>query len=216
MTDITLWGRTNSANVQKVVWLLEELELPYEHVPLGGSYGGLDDPVYAAMNPNRKIPTLRDGTVMVWESHAIVRYLAATYASGLIWPVEPAERAVVDQWTDWTATAFQPAWLGLFWALVRTPEAQHDTAKIERLARESERLFAIMDGRLAEVPYLGGSQLTYADIVAGVAMYRWTTMPMERGEHRHVAAWHGRLAERRAFQKAVCLPYDELRGRTGY
>lgn len=213
MTDITLWGRRNSANVQKVAWLLEELELAYTHVPLGGSYGGLDDPAYLAMNPNGRVPTLRDGAVMVWESHAIVRYLAATYASGLIWPVEVADRAVVDQWTDWTATTFQPAWIGLFWAVVRTPESQRDTALIARLSADCERLFQIMDGRLAEVPYLGGSQLTYADIVAGVAMYRWMPMPVERGEHRHIAAWYDRLMQRKAFKKAVCLPYDELYGR---
>jgi glutathione S-transferase len=216
MTHITLWGRANSANVQKVIWLLEELELPYEHVPLGGSFGGLDDPDYAALNPNRKVPTLRDGLTVVWESHAIVRYLAATYASGLIWPVEPAERALADQWTDWTATTFQPAWVGLFWEVVRVPEARQDKERIARLTGETARLLAIMDGRLAEAPYLGGEQLSYADIVAGTAMYRLTTMKVDLGEHRHVAAWHGRLAARRAFQKAVCVPYEELRGRLDF
>jgi len=216
MTHITLWGRANSANVQKVLWLLEELELPYEHVPLGGSFGGLDDPDYAALNPNRKVPTLRDGAVVVWESHAIVRYLAATYASGLIWPVEPAERAVVDQWADWTATSFQPSWIDLFWEVVRVPEDRHDGEKIARLTEATERLFAIMDGRLAAAPYLGGRQFTYADIVAGVAMHRLTTMGVEWRENKHVAAWHGRLSTRKAFQKAVCVSYEELRGRLDF
>ena len=116
---ITLWGRLSSGNVQKVVWALEELELPYEHVPLGGSFGGNQAPEYLALNPNGLVPTLRDGNLTVWESHAIVRYLSAEYGSGLLFPMEARDRAVVDQWTDWTATTFQPAWIGLFWLKVR-------------------------------------------------------------------------------------------------
>src|SRR5688500_15046279 len=103
---ITLWGRLSSGNVQKVVWALEELELPYVHVPLGGSFKGNDTPEYLGMNPNGLVPTLRDGDLTVWESHAIVRYLSAEYGSGLLFPMEARDRAVVDQWTDWTATTF--------------------------------------------------------------------------------------------------------------
>ena len=70
---ITLWGRLNSANVQKAVWVLEELGLDYQHVPAGGSFGGLDTPEFLVMNPNGRVPLLRDGDLTLWESHAIVR-----------------------------------------------------------------------------------------------------------------------------------------------
>ena len=129
---ITLWGRSSSANVQKVVWALEELGVSYEHVPLGGKYGGNDTPEYLAMNPNGLVPTLRDGALVVWESHAIVRYLAAQYGAGSLWPADPRERTLVDQWTDWTATTYQPAWIGVFWLVVRTPAENHDEAAIAR------------------------------------------------------------------------------------
>ena len=82
---ITVWGRLNSANVQKVIWTLGELDLPYAHVPLGGAFGGLDAPAFRAMNPNGKVPTIRDDDLVLWESHAIVRYLAgpdARYMTG--------------------------------------------------------------------------------------------------------------------------------------
>src|SRR5690349_16958947 len=123
---ITVWGRLDSVNVQKVVWALGELGLAYEHVPAGGKFGGLDAPAYRAMNPNGKVPTLRDGELVVWESHAIVRYLAATYGAGTLWPADPKARAITDQWTDWTATTFQPAWIEVFWKFVRTPKVEHD------------------------------------------------------------------------------------------
>lgn len=213
--EITLWGRASSANVQKVVFALEELGLGYEHIPLGGKYGGNDAPQYLAMNPNGLVPTLRDGDTIIWESHAIVRYLAAAYGRGVLWPEDPRERAVVDQWTDWTATTFQPAWIEVFWKLVRTPAAQHDRAAIQAAVAATLKCFAILESRLAQTPFLGGERLTYADIVAGAALYRWTTMDVP-ALPAQVAVWHARLNERAAFRKAINVDYEELRGRLGF
>lgn len=213
---ITLWGRLSSGNVQKVVWALEELELLYEHVPLGGSFGGNHTPEYLGMNPNGTVPTLRDGELTVWESHSIVRYLSAEYGSGLLFPMEARDRAVVDQWTDWTATTFQPAWIGLFWLKVRTPVAQQDTAAIDKALAASVKCFEMLEARLSRVPYLGGEELTYADLVAGAAMYRWSTMAIARPALPNVEAWHARLNERAAFRKAVNVSYEELVGRLAF
>ncbi|CAN7488118.1 glutathione S-transferase family protein [Devosia sp. LjRoot16] len=213
---ITLWGRLSSGNVQKVVWALEELELPCEHVPLGGGFKGNDTPEYLAMNPNGLVPTLRDGNLTIWESHAIVRYLSAEYGSGLLFPMEARDRAVVDQWTDWTATTFQPAWIGLFWLKVRTPVAQQDATAIDKALAASIKCFRLLEARLAEAPYLGGNELSYADIVAGASLFRWSTMPIERPSLPHVEAWHSRLNERAAFRKAINVSYEELVGRLAF
>lgn len=213
---ITLWGRDSSANVQKVRWALAELGLAYEHIPRGGKYGGNKSAEYLALNPNGLVPTLRDGDVTLWESHAIVRYLGATYGPGTLWPESAADRAVSDQWTDWTATTFQPAWLGVFWSRVRTPEAQQDAAKIARSIDDTEACLAILDRRLAASPFLGGSILTYADIAAGVAMFRWSTMPIERKPRSNVEAWHARLRQRQAFTSAVEIDYSEFIGRLAF
>lgn len=209
---ITLRGRLNSSNVQKVVWTLRELELPFEHVPLGGSFGGTDSGEYRAMNPNGLVPTLQDGDLTIWESHAIVRYLAAEYGSGLLYPVEPRHRAVVDQWTDWTATTFQPAWISLFWSLVRTPVERHNPAAIAKALADTSRCFEMLDLQLARAPFLAGDDLTYADIVTGVALYRWTTMEVARPDLPHVERWHARLSERSAFVEAVNVSYADLYG----
>jgi glutathione S-transferase len=213
---ITLWGRTSSANVQKVRWALAELGLAYEHIPLGGSHGGNRDAAYLALNPNGLVPTLRDGGLVLWESHAILRYLAATYGAGGLWPESPSARAVVDQWTDWTATTFQPAWITAFWQVVRTPKEQHNPAAIAKSLADTEKCLSILEERLARTPYLGGDRLTYADLAAGIAMFRWMTMPVERAAHPAVDAWHRRLKERAAFRDAVEVDYSELVGRLAF
>ena len=216
MGDITLWGRLNSANVQKVSWLLEELDLAYEHVPLGGPFAGNNDPDYLALNPNGLVPTLRDGDLVLWESHAIVRYLTATYSKGKLWPEDPRDRAIVDQWTDWTASTFQRGWITLFWLIVRTPRDQHDAAAISRALADTNAALRLMDRRLEASPFLGGDTFTYADVVSGVAMYRLATMGIDRADVPNVDAWHERLRQRPAFRKMVEVSYDDLIGRLSF
>lgn len=211
MSDIKVFGRLSSANVQKVIWALEEMELPYDHENRGGRYGGLGDPAYLAMNPNGLVPVIRDRTLVLWESHAIVRYLSAQYSDGLLFPSTPEARAIADQWTDWTATRFQPAWIGVFWSVYRTKPERRNAAAIADHRAEAARCFSILDQRLSRVPYLAGDSLTYADIVAGIAFYRWTTMGTEEPLPSGVAAWHGRLRERPAFRKAVEVDYADLK-----
>lgn len=209
---ITLWGRLNSCNVQKVVWALSELGLAYEHIPLGGTFGGLDAPAYRALNPNGKVPTLRDGDLVVWESHAIVRYLAATYGAGSWWPVDPSKRALSDQWMDWTATTFQPAWLAVFELVVRTPVERHDATRIAAAKARAEALFAMLDTQLAGRQFLTGDKPTYADIGAGVSLYRWMTMEIAQGVRPNVEGWYQRLLARPAYERAVCVSYADLVG----
>ena len=118
---LTLYGRGTSDNVQKVLWALGETGQPFAHVPLGGSYGGLDDPCFAAMNPHRRVPTLKDGDTVVWESDAIIRYVAAKYSYGMLWPVGVSERSRADQWMAWTLAHLYDDSNLLFWLTVRTP-----------------------------------------------------------------------------------------------
>ncbi len=207
---ITLWGRATSANVQKAVWALEELGVSYERIDVGGKYGGLNTPDFIAMNPNQLIPVIRDEDLVLWESHAVVRYLAATYGSGGLWPEDAKERAIVDQWTDWTATTFQPAWIDVFWRLVRTPPSQRDHEAIAEAVGRTVGALRMIEATLSDKPFLAGSVLTYADIVAGTALYRWFTMEIDRPELPNVAAWYERLRNRDAYVKGVCVSYDEL------
>src|SRR5690606_7162305 len=98
---LTIYGRTNSVNVQKVLWCLGELDVPYERIDAGLAYGKNHDAWYLALNPNARIPLLVDGDFSLWESNTIVRYLASKYGAGSLWPERPEPRALAERWMDW-------------------------------------------------------------------------------------------------------------------
>ncbi len=216
MGQLTLWGRLSSCNVQKAVWVLEELALPYKRIDAGGDFGGLDDPAYRAMNPHGTVPTLKDGATVVCDSDAIIRYLAASYGRGSLWPDAPAERAAVDQWLAWANASLYRDWIDLFWMCVRTPPERQDAEGIEaRRARTAER-FTFLDNELANRPFVAGLEFSLADVAAGMTLYRWFEMPIERPALANLDAWHDRLKQRPPFQAAVCVPFDELVGKLAH
>ena len=118
---LKIWGRNNSSNVQKVVWLCEELALPFERIDLGGAFGGTGTPEYLALNPNGRIPTLDDDGFVLWESNAILRYLAGKYGSEAMWPHDARQRARCDRWLDWQQTTLAADFVSIVFALLRTP-----------------------------------------------------------------------------------------------
>ena len=214
---LTVFGRRNSANVQKVMWLVGELKLQHRHVPRGGTFGGLDTLEFRAMNPAGKVPVIDDDGVIAWESHAILRYLAARYGADALWPQAPAKRARIEPWIDWAQTSFQVDFLsGVFWGLYRTPEPQRDWPAIHAaLARCAEHT-KILDSLLSLRPFLAGDALTLADIPVGTLMFRYFTLDIERPARPHLKAWFHRLADRPAYRDNVMVPYDDLFGRLAF
>ncbi|MGE0665345.1 MAG: glutathione S-transferase family protein [Sphingomonadales bacterium] len=213
----TLWGRLSSCNVQKVLWALEELALPYRRIDLGGDFGGLDDPAYRAMNPNGRVPTLRDGDLIVWESDAIVRYLAARYGAGSLWPADPVERAPIEQWMSWGTTEMMPDWIALFWRLVRTPPGQRDARVIARHHKASVERFQLLDRHMADGRrFVASDALTMADMPFGMMLYRWYEMEIERPAVPNVDAYYARLLKRPAYRTAICIPFDDLVGKSSF
>jgi glutathione S-transferase len=199
-----VWGRTTSSNVMKVLWLLEELGLPYERLDVGGSFGKTDTPEYRAMNPNGMVPTLEEDGFILWESNAICRYLAAAHAS--LWPVEAHARANIDRWMDWQQTTLNRPITVIFWGLVRTPPEKRDQAAIAAAAKDGARVWGILDKELTRHPYVGGETFTIGDIPLGVHVHRWFTMDFERPPLPHLRAWYDRLLERPPYRAHVALP----------
>jgi glutathione S-transferase len=204
---IKIWGRKNSVNVQKVLWCCDELELPYERVDAGGEFGGTRDPEYLAMNPTALIPTIRDDGFTLWESNAIVRYLAAKYGAGTLWPVDPAARALAEKWMDYQLGTLWPAFKAAFLGLVRTPPEKRDPDQIRASLESTAEALAILDAHLAVEDYVAGADLTIGDIALGSTAYRWLNMEIQRPEMPNLAAWHDRLTTRPAYQKNVMVPF---------
>lgn len=203
---LRIWGRKNSSNVRKVLWCAEEVGVAYENIEVGGAFGQVDEPVYRQKNPNGLVPTLEDGELVLWESNAIVRYLAARYGEGRLYPDDPTVRAGADKWMDWTTSSFAAPFRPLFWGMLRTPVEQRDEHAIGAALARCGELLRIPERALAERPYLSGDAFAMGDIPLGCFIYGWFEMPIERPELPHLAAWYARLRERPAFRRAVMTP----------
>jgi len=213
---LKVWGRRNSFNVQKVLWLVGELGIEHEHVPAGGPFGRLDEPGFRALNPVGKIPVIEDDGTAVWESHAILRYLAERYGGERFWPSLPV-RARIEPWMDWSQSTFQPDFGGgLFWGFFRTPEPERDWPAIHRAEAACADHLQLVDKVLADRPFLAGAEFSLADIPLGSCLFRYFGMEIAHPYVPNVTAWYERLCAREAYRLNVMLPFDDLRGRLAF
>lgn len=209
---LTIWGRNSSVNVQKVTWLSAELGLEVERRDVGGAFGGLETPEYRAMNPVGRIPTLQDGETVVFESNAILRYVASVSGAEAMWPARPADRARIDRWMEWAQQNWHLAVQDMFWAVIRTPRARQDAAQIAAKAQVLRDLAALLDGWMREGRTAFSAETpTLADFVLGTTLFRYYTMEFERGDHPALQAYYDRLRARPAYAAQVMIDYQGLR-----
>ena len=202
-----LWGRANSSNVMKAVWLLEELGVPYERKDVGGPFGGTRTAEYLAMNPNAAVPTLQEDGFTLWESNAILRYLCASNApDSPLWPQDLRARADIDRWMDWQQTTLGPPQTVVFQGLVRTPPEQRDGGAIEAALTLAGERWGLLDQQLAKGGTVTGAAFTLADIALGVHVHRWFSFTVRRPELFHLTAWYHRLLERPAYRTHCAMP----------
>jgi glutathione S-transferase len=203
---LKIWGRLTSINVQKAMFCVEDLNLPHQRVDAGLSFGIVTTPEYRAKNPNGLVPLIEDGDFVLWESNAIVRYLAAKHATGSLWPTDPRERADADRWMDWQTTTLQPAMWAAFMHLVRLPPEKRDAGAVEPSRQKTEDCVAILDGVLADRRFIAGERMTVGDIALGPALHRWLNLPLERARRPNVERWYGEIMRRPRAGNALILP----------
>ncbi len=213
---VEILGRHTSYNVQKVLWLVEELDLEYVHKPLGGKHGGLDTAEFGALNPMRKVPVLKEGDRCIWESNTILRYLAEAYGKGT-WKVEdPYLRSEHERWMDWSQTKFDPAFTGVFWGYYRTPPARRNMRAVLDSKKACEDCLEKLDHQLAGSRYLTADHLSLADIAIGVFLYRLAEIDLETRMPQRVRSWYERLQTSPGYRKWVMSDFSELEGRLEY
>lgn len=203
---ITVWGRKNSSNVKKVLWCLTELGLTYQQKDAGGPFGGLDTPEYLAMNPNKTIPTYQDGEFILWESNAILSYLADKYDDGTLLPHNAEFRARAAQWMYWSDGSLFPYIKAMMGLLVRTPAEQRDPARVEELKQSLNRLIAMLNDDLAQRDYIAGDTFSIADMVLAPLLYPWREVCHDRPDFPHIERWFALIETRPAYRDIVALP----------
>lgn len=205
---ITLWGRNNSTNVKKVLWVLETLELPYEQIPAGREHGVNNTAEYLAMNPNGLVPLLKDDAThsVLWESNAIIRYLAAQYGQHALWIDNPAERAQMEKWMDWSTSALTPPHRKFLLGYIRTPAEQRDMARLAPVITTCETLFEQMDNALAQQRWFSGDTFGLGDIALAPFVYNLRNSGLTWQPRPHLERWAEQLAELPAYRKVVMIP----------
>lgn len=200
---LTIWGRLNSHNVKKVAWLALELDIPHIRHDIGGKFGMTPD--YLAKNPNALIPTIEEDGLVLWESNAILRYMAARHDGDRFWPADPAKRAVGDKWMDWQFS-FADAQRGAFVNLVRRTADQRDADAVLKSAQAAGKAMGILEDALTQSPWLSGEAFGLGDIPMGVYAHTFFTLDIPRPDLPHVRAWYERLAAMPAYAQTVMIP----------
>lgn len=204
---LQIWGRRKSNNVMPVMWAVGELGLEHERYNVGGSFKGNDTPDYLAMNPNGKIPVIKDDGFVLYESQAIIRYLATKYGKGTLAPEDPQAFAIADQWMEWYKTTFFTPFLTLFFNICRVEADQQDQAKIAQLNTQLEPLLEILDDQLGKHSHVAGDSFTMADIPIGGAIHRYMSLKVSHPDMPHITEWYHRLQQRPAYQEHVMFPF---------
>jgi len=210
---LTIWGRKTSSNVQALMWCVGELGLRYERHDAGHRFGGTETPEFLAMNPNGAVPVLRDDdSDALWESGAILRYLAARYGTASFWPVDGLDRAQIDKWAEWAKLNVTLNFtVPIFWRVVRTAPSKQDPAAISQAIAKLDKLFAIAEAQLARNEFLAGSDFTLADIQLGHVLFRYFDIDIPRPERPALRHYYDTLTARPAFREHVMVSYEELR-----
>ncbi len=210
---LEVFCRRNASNGLPVMWTIGELGISHIRHDVGGSFGGAREAAYLAMNPNGRIPTLRDGGFVLWESNAIVRYLCRCYDRGeLLLPADERGYALADQWMDWHKTTLYPTYIDWFWAVVRTEPAIRDYKKIAELRERMELSLEILDGQLGKAGFVLGDKLSMADIPFGPLVFRYFELVGNGPSFRHIRNWYGKLQDRAAFREHVMFPFGSNPG----
>jgi glutathione S-transferase len=200
---LRLLGRNTSGNVQKVIFVLEELGVPYTREDYGRQFNNTQDAAYLKLNPNAKVPTLVDGDTVIWESNTILRYLASKQKNTSLYPTDLAARTEAERWMDWLLASLNYYYVAVF---KDSKKAANERApSFEADAKELAAQMSILEGALAGKTWIAGANLTLADIAMGPILHRCLDFPITLPALPHLKTWRAKLLERPAFKKAVGL-----------
>ena len=207
MKNLHIWGRLNSINVQKVLWLCEDLKIPFERTDAGMQFGVNKTQSFLQLNPNGLVPVIKDNELVLWESHAILRYLSKKHdVTDTFYPKSVHQSAKIDQWLDWYNTTAWPAMRPLFWGLIRTKPEERNLTELEKTRIQMSSILNILDDQLKSSTWVAGDHFTIADLPLALIAFRWFNLPIEREEYQHLSRWFKQIELRPGYIKYASAP----------
>jgi glutathione S-transferase len=197
MSGLRIYGVART-RAFRVLWIAKELDLDYEHVPIETGLRGARKPEYLAINPNGRLPAIVDDGFVLWESLAITLYLAKKH--GKLYPTTLRDEARTWQWSLW---AVQEVDRGVnIWSLhaVRLPPEERDARLREEALKVLAAPFRVLDGALADRPYLLGEDFTVADLNVAAVISRG--IDMDFSTTPRLGDWLLRCLDRPAAREA--------------
>jgi glutathione S-transferase len=199
---IRIFGKASSINVRKVLWTCSEIGLHFEREDWGSGFRSTEVPEFLEMNPNGLVPVIRDGDFVLWESNTIIRYIASEYGGASLYPLQPRQRALVDQWIDWQASDLNKSWGYAFMAMVRNSPAHRDSEQVAASAASWAKYMTVLDKQLEKTgSYVAGDAFTLADIPIGLSVHRWFSTPLIHPHLSAVSAYYDLLTQRAGYRE---------------
>jgi glutathione S-transferase len=196
MTKLHGTSRSRSA---RSLWALEELGVPYEHLPIPTT--DAKSPAHLKLNPNGHVPVLEDDGVVVWESMAINLYLADKYGKNSLWPSEPAGRAEVYKWSFWAMTEVEPHLITIMRNRVMNAPENRDEKAAQTAVEALKAPLNALEESLKGKDYLLGKNFTIADLNVAAVMSWIPMMKLDLSAWPNVAAWLQKCLGREANKK---------------
>jgi len=194
-----------SPNCLKVIALARQLKLPVQLRTVSIPRGEHKVREFLELNPNGRVPLLVDGALKLWESNAILHYLAEKSHSSLL-PSNAADRADVLRWMFWQTAHFGPACGSLIFERVAKKLlglGEPDAQEIERGTQALTPLMTVLQHRLDEDDYLSGAHLSIADFALASFGVYWQEADLPFDQYPAVLEWYGRIAALPAWQSAL-------------
>lgn len=199
---LKIYGRPNSLNVRKVLWLCEEIGIPYERTDWGRDHRPTTEAEFMRVSIFGVVPVVDDDGFIIRESNTIVRYLCSKHGRADLYPTEIKARALVEQWMDYGNTDLGTGMRPVFQGKVLGIKPHSLPEVIAWGAADWNRQMGRLDTHLkAAGPYLAGASFTVADIPAGLMVHRWMAIDFEKPSLPALDAYYARLSERAGFAK---------------
>lgn len=208
---IKLWGRPDSTNVRKVIWCLNELDLSFEHILIGGRYGLNHQAGYLNLNPNGLIPCLEDDGLVLWESNTILRFLAEKYGQSTLYIQNIEQRYAAEKWMDWCLSVLASNFRNIMLQLKLTPE-QRDFDVLNSAIQSFAEKLNILNTHLKSNQFIANAQFSVVDISLASYVYSWKKLNIENAPpYVEIERWFDQLKNRNAFINTIQQEHSSIK-----
>ncbi|WP_420412580.1 glutathione S-transferase family protein [Roseibium sp.] len=205
---IKIHGRITSANVQPVIWCLEELGVDYERLDVGGPFGGTDTPEFRAMNPLGLVPVLEEDGQSIAEAATILRYLMRKFGNH---PADPMAAAQIERWADMSRQhIYVPLIPTIFLQKIRVTVEDRNNAAVAQAEAALKQAMAIFEANV-KGPYFGGEELNLVDFQIGGLLYRYFELDFDRADLPGLKAYYDNLCLRPAYRENIMIDFSAMK-----